>query len=521
LIGLLPAIFGFLAGGLNLLLDRLRPGFSYRWLINVIAASLILMMSLAAGFVNSQPVILRLWSDNSSTLFTLQVDFDPATWMFAIGYAFILVLSAITSPQNLEQIGDGKPASGFLIGGAVLLLFVSGNLFTLLIGWVLLEFIQSGYELFDPHRQIPTQEDVILVSLRLLAIFILMLSLFVPAGGTNEGQAAENTSWQSILVLFATGLRSGIFSPQLLVNYWKRKAATSEPYALVWVLAAVVSSLILLAKIPVTNLPTPALVLGTTGVILAGVIAFLLQSGERESRSRLPALVLFFASIAFGAALISQIEVATAWGTAAVFLVGLIYFHRNNGRLAVLIFAFVLLAGIGLPLTPTWPGSNLYSQSGSLVFMMLLIPQSLIFYQFAKDIRGERKTGGGDGDFQNLLILIFLLLMLLSYLSIGLWQVLSLSWRGNWWSGGLILVLGVAGFLLWPRWQPEIFRTLPEIFLRLLSLRWFAGLLRGLFRTLSRTFGLINSILEGDSGILWSMLILVILLSLLVTLISV
>lgn len=101
-----------------------------------------------------------------------------------------------------------------------------------------------------------------------------------------------------------------------------------------------------------------------------------------------------------------------------------------------------------------------------------------------------------------------------------MWGALNAGWRGNWWSGAFILVFAVIIYLLWRRLRPPWFENPPDFWLNLAPFNWLPNTVRVIFRPVSRAFNLFNSIIEGESGILWSMLILVILLSLLATLVQ-
>ena len=85
--------------------------------------------------------------------------------------------------------------------------------------------------------------------------------------------------------------------------------------------------------------------------------------------------------------------------------------------------------------------------------------------------------------------------------------------RSNfWWIGFVVIgIVGIVVLLALRRisFQQPIFSTLRSV----LSLEWMYRLFWWLYRTLARGFGILSKIFEGEGGILWAILILILLVS--------
>lgn len=111
-------------------------------------------------------------------------------------------------------------------------------------------------------------------------------------------------------------------------------------------------------------------------------------------------------------------------------------------------------------------------------------------------------------------------MMLLVFIGLGVWQALVAEWRGNFWSGGLVLILSLGIYFLLRSKRISIPQQLEAYVLRWLTFNWVGPIVQAIFRSVQNVVRLLTSVMEGASGLLWSMLLLVILISVLITLIQ-
>jgi hypothetical protein len=214
----------------------------------------------------------------------------------------------------------------------------------------------------------------------------------------------------------------------------------------------------------------------------------------------------------------SQPAATLAWGITTLLSGGLIFLLSARHRLLSLIAGLGCLGIIGLPYLPSWQAAGLYKPPFDFLLVLFLVAQTLLAAGYLRHLLrpGDRLAG-----VERWVWVIYpwgLILLPLTHILLTLWGLqqpggeppnLGTSWPN------FLIVLIVVGFGLLYRRGVRIPFRLTQIFRQTHSLYWIYRLARQIYRLGARLVAFFNLILEGEGGILWTFLLLVILLSLL------
>jgi hypothetical protein len=260
------------------------------------------------------------------------------------------------------------------------------------------------------------------------------------------------------------------------------------------------------------------LLLGLTGLaaLFAG-ISWVLAANELDGR---PAWILGMTSLAVAAAVRGQPEASMAWGLATLFSGGLLFLSSTKDR-RVSWLTFLGILGISaLPYTPAWNGARLFAPPFSFWMVIYLISHALLVIGYALHILRDIRPLRGVERWVWLIYPIGLALLPATHFSFA-WLAGSIgapfvSEAGPiiWWIGAASLGLAALG-IAWIWRSGELPRTPLTILESIFSLNWLYRLLWGIYRSISRLIAFLTTVFEGEGGVLWTLLILMLLFSLL------
>jgi hypothetical protein len=315
-------------------------------------------------------------------------------------------------------------------------------------------------------------------------------------------------------LLLAAGLRLGVLPLHLP---YRQERTMRRGFGTSLRLVSAASSLVLLARIPseaVAASLTPYLLALTALAALYAGWMWLRASDELTGR---PFWLLGMAALAVAATLRANPTGSIAWGTALLLAGGTLFLNSARQRSLIWLSAFVLLGLTALPYTLTAPGW-LSKEHSSLMYWIPFLPaQSLLLAGFLRhslnvgDISLESQLPWVKAIYPLGLILLTLIQILL-----GLWGWEGARQLGLWWAAST--TLGLAVLLAWIAIKFLTHLAMPATSSRwvdILRLDWLYRAAWAIYHFLSQVSTVITSTLEGDGGVLWSFVILILVLSLL------
>ncbi len=516
---LITVLFWFATALALVVLQVTRPGFRYAWLVAA-GGSFLAWVSVLL-WQTRMPLVLQLpsWSAAlfaDAPLFAV----GQLTWPYALALSTLglaLVLTAVVR----ENFPAPFPWAGSLaLIGFGLLAVLADNPLTLVLVWAALDLTELITQLVSVEGGRASERVVVGFSARALGIGLL---LWAGLTSTTRGVPLDfrtPLSEAGVFLILAAGLRLGVLPLHLA---YSTESAVRRGFGTTLRLVSAASSLVLLARIPAQGISSPLapfLLVLTAGAGLYGGWMWMRSPDELAGR---PYWVIVLASFAVASALRGNPVGSVAWGTALVLVGGALFLASIQHKILQRVVLIVGLWGLSsLPFSPTasgWGSGADSSWATWLTWPILVAAQALLAAGFIRHAARPATSVPLDAQiaWARNIYPIGIGLPLATLILLGLF-----GWDGARSLGTLPAVLSAAaltGALLWLtprlRWLNPVrahWVRPQETTSRLDS---FYNPFWNFYRALGRMSESISAALEGDGGILWALLFLVLFLSLL------
>jgi hypothetical protein len=520
-----------LLGALSILIiDRIRPKFGTSWLVAAITS--ILAWFIIFFFRLRLPTSFEVFSWQPSSLnllgdFSLIMDYNTWPYLLSLSTICLAVILSDAARTRYETTSQSWAAS-LVITAFGLLAILSGTSLSLMMTWIIVDIYELFYLLRLQGDRQSFKSILQTFAVRIASILLLVLATIQgwrTVGSFDLTLIPQNTSF---IFLLAAGLRLGALPlnlPYLQEPELRRGAGN------IIRLAPVAASLSLLSRLPVDLLPVqlipwkPLFMGLLAAAALYASVRWLLSSDEIEGR---PFWIITWASMATASVLNGAPGASLAWGTALLLPGSLLflYFPRIQ-RMNFLLF-FGLIGIIGLPFTPAASGWVGFVNNGFTFWTILFVLAHAIMVLGYLD--RIMQSGGEAGALESWARLVFpLSLIIIIQAVIGLGLV---GWPGSltlgiWWLGAASSILVMGAVILNRRLEltPPYFRIsssgkfsaalrqILPILEKVFRLGWLYRVLWWVFKLLTRILKGFSSILESEGGVLWTVLLLVLLIS--------
>lgn len=512
---LLP-VFLMLATALALFVLRLgRPDFKYPWLVAVGGASL----AFASLFLwqGRFPLSLSLppWQPETVFLYSPALLGDGISWPYALALAALAGAVIWTSVVRLEN----EPLSwaGVLLLAALGTLAVAaGNPLTLVLVWSAIDLTELLIMLRSSEGESHTESVVVAFAARLAGTGMLLFASMVSLGAGTPMDFRAVPASAGIYLLVASGLRLGVLPLHLP---YRKENVLRRGFGTALRLVSAAASLALLARIPAGALPSPLkpafLVLAALTALYAGWM-WLRASDEVLGR---PFWVLGLASFSIAASLRADPVGSTGWGLALILSGGLLFLFSARQR-SILWLVFLGLWGLSsLPYSPTAAAWQSGEQASWLLLLPFLPAQALFMAGFVRHALHPGETSlESQEQWVKAIYPTGLLLLVGTSILLGWWGWDGAQLTGQWGLAIIVAALAAGAFVLARR---TLVRDEPgggsAQWVRLLRLEWLYRFLTAVYRALRRIADLVTAALEGEGGLLWSFLLLVLIVSVIST----
>ena len=529
---LLPIGLLLLASLAIFILDLTRPKFGTSWLIasgtSIIAWGIIFFFRLRLP----TQLVLLTWDAPTTTLlgrFSLLLDYD--SWPYAL--AMITITLAVILSDAARTRYDSTPrawSACLIIAAFGLLAILSGTSLTMMVAWVMLDLLEIYHLL---RLQDTTQFNfriVISYGVRTASVLLLYWGTVQGWAGIGDFDLTQIPQNSGFYFLLAAGLRLGVFPlnlPYLSEPVLRRGAGNLIR------MMPVAASLSLLARLPV-DLLTPNLAhwmpLFMGLLALAALYAaarWLIADDEVEGR---PYWIVAWASFATACVLNGVPQASIAWGIALILPGSLLFlYHPRVQRINFLLF-FGIIGLVGLPFTPAASGwAGLAANGATLWTFLFIIAHGMMVLGYLNRIL---RPGGEVGALESWARLVFplgLILIIQSMIALGLVGWPGALTLGVWWLPLISIVLIFTAVILIRRFgaglsyfhlpaSSGIRKILDWLFPRLdpiFRLEWVYRVAWHIFNFFGRILNSFSALLEGEGGVLWTILIFVLLVTLL------
>jgi hypothetical protein len=485
------------------------PGFRYQWLVAV--GGTLLAWASAFAWLTSMPVTLQLPGWQPAAVFSQSPAFnaDSISWAFAISLLTLtlaIILTAVVRPQFPTPINW----VGTLVLTALgVLAVVAGNPLTLVLIWAAIDLVELVVQLWFVEDPGLSERVVISFASRLTGILILLWADMVGAAGGQVSDFRAATPQAGLFLLIAAGLRVGVLPLHLP---YTGESTLRRGFGTGLRMVSAASSLILLARIPAGSIHspfTPYLLMLVSFAAVYGSWTWLRAPDELTAR---PFWLIGMGSLVVAAALRSDPVGAAAWSCALI-LAGsaLFLFSDQNKWLTRALYAGAF--GISsLPFSLTASGWVSGGTGFWLSFPFLLVSHGMLIAGYIRHSQRTltRGTNPGQQIWARNVYPIGIMLLLLMTVLLGLFGWSGALQAGNVMAAVLACLLAVG--LLWLAPRTRLLNPVRAHWVRPASESWLDWAYQGmwnLYHQLGRLSNAFSGLLEGESGIMWTLLFLV------------
>src|SRR5688572_19801851 len=497
---------------LLLVLQLAAPNFRYNWLIATGGA----LLGWISVFVwqAQMPLAVQFPAWQPELLFSQSPTFvgDGIAWTFALSLTTLclaIILTAVVRsnfPRAINWMGT------LILTALGILAVLADNPLTLVLIWAAIdisELIAQMRVVKDPVR---SERTVTAFASRAAGIFVLLWADMVSVA---NGQALDFRSappQAGLYLVLAAGLRIGVLPLHLP---YSGESSLRRGFGTGLRMISAASSLILLARIPPTSLTspiTPYLLILVSLAAVYGGWQWLRAPDELTGR---PFWLIGMGSLAVAASLRANPVGATAWGCGLILAGGALFLSSEQNKWltrALLIGAFGISA---LPFSLTasgWNSGFIPPLLGWLAWPFLIAAHAMLVAGFVRhSLRTTTRVSTEEQQIwaKNVYpIGISLLLLVTILLGVFGWE--GTLQFGSWFAATLttLLILG----LLWLSPRLRVLNPVRAHWVRPANVSWIDWgyqALWNIYRQLGRVSNIISNVLEGESGVMWTLLVLV------------
>ncbi len=497
-----------------LILRVVRPKFRFGWLTAVGITALVWLLIWLWQLQLPLSISLPFWRISDLSAASPAFSVDGISWLYGVSLGALALASLLTAPARIGFPNATSWAMTMGLTAMGLLAVTAANPITLLLLWSALDLTELVTMLRWTRGQRAIGRAIAVFSVRASGSLVLMLAQVV---GAAPGSAVDFRSFPpgvEGLLLLAAALHLGILPfPLPYFSEASLRRGTGTTMRLV----SAASGLVLLARVGSQSLaPAAAFLLLLVSGLAAIYSAWMWLRAPDEIVGR-SYWIIGLSCFAIAAALQGNSVGSAAWGSALLLAGGLLFLssvqHRWLGRFS-LVGAWTLSA---LPLSMTASGWDSRTGVLNVALPAFIAAQALIMAGYVRRIvrPSLRDRLESQPAWIRRIYPLGIGLLIISQLLLGI-----LGWEGalqigSWLAG--VAATSVALGLLWiiprvPILNPMPIQSLPRFTSPALDRVY--DVLGRIARSLQSVTVTITRTLEGEAGIMWSLVLLILFISL-------
>ena len=499
------ATFLLLLTGLGLFLwHRIQPNFRFSWIIASGAFIGAWLLILVTRILLPIDIPLSTWSSTILYTGSPALTLDGFSWPVTLGLVTLGLAVILTDIVRTHEEDWSSWASSLVLISLGMIAAMASNQDSLMLAWGAIDLFELLLWMIHINSSAIRERVVLFFSLRVVGLMLMLLA------GTNN----------SILIL-AVILRLSVVPfqlPGIEIGTVRRGLGTIVH------LVPAISCLGLLIRIAMEGISQQGvnylLIVTFTGAIYTG-LRWLLAKNELDGR---PFLILSMSFLAISAAVRGQPVACLVYGLGMIFEGGFIFLYSVRNRFLKTLALIALIMLSGLPFTPTWDSARLFAAPLATWMLAFIVPQALILSGYVRHSLhpGESFNDRQHGDWAiysfGLLSLIFV------HMTISFWSWTALLEAGT----GYAYPLSRNPVESWAGAAAVLFMLIIYVLRRYINLKLpvhdmqsalpnvtslVYDMSKWTFRLISNFINATTSIVEGEGGILWTVLLLVLLLA--------
>jgi hypothetical protein len=511
----LPVILMLLTALALVLIRFARPRFKYPWMVATGGATLALFSVFLWQIHFPQIISLPPWQPVTLFFHSLTWLGDGTSWPYALALTALAAAVIWTSVVRSEN----EPvtwAGTFVLAALGILAVAADNPLTLVLAWSVIDLVELAIILRSTEGESQNEGVVIAFAVRLAGTGLVLWGNLVSTAAGTPLDFRSTPANVGIYLLIASGLRLGVLPLHLP---YRKENIVRRGFGTTLRLVSAAASLALLAHIPASGLKsalTPYLLILAAITALYSGWMWLRASDEIVGR---PFWILSLASLAVAESLRGNPAGSIGWGVTLILSGSLLFLfsaRRRNITWLPLLGALGLLSAPFSITATTWQaGNNL-----SWLFIVPFLPaQVLLITGFIRHSLHPGETSlESQEKWVKVIYPVGLLVPAMTLILLGFWGWIGAHTIGHWWLSLIVILLTTLFVTTILKLLNRIPSTGPaNQWVGIFRIEWLYKLLSNIYSILRRIVETFTSILEGDGGLLWSFLLMVLILSILST----
>ncbi len=528
-----PVLLLFLASISILIIFRVKKNFALSFMIAAIATFAAWLITLVLRLFLPSTFQLISWEPESIFQASPFLNLDYQSWPFSLSLITICLAAIFTdSARTNEEPNPNAWAGSMTICAIGMVALLAGNPLTIILAWTFLDFVEFFYLFLSEKEHNKKQSIVLLLGIHFVSNLIFFIASMIAWREVGSSFDITNLPSRSVpMFILAAGLRLGIL-PISLPFFYETESSRGIGTLLRFVPAA--SSLSLLGRLSIDIFRFEQLWVGTIkgSIAIIALYASIKFASQKEVIFARRYWILTFSALALFCVINGVPEASRVWGLALLLSGSLLSLYQPPIRSLRFLLFFGLFGLLALSYSPSITGwDGIFVNQFSFWTIPLILSHAILGYGYFQFILNSKSTTQGLETWSRIIFPLGLIFIIQTQLIIGLVGWPGSFSLGKWWFGLISLILSGAMIFL-----PRIFnfkgviqnkptiRILEKKFQTLFhkgekGINW--NFLLKLFEKLLKPIKLgieaVTVILEGNGGILWAIIILLLMVTLIMS----
>ncbi len=517
MLSILPIGLNFISSIVILVLSRLKTNIGRVWL----TASLLSLSNwgLILGFRWLYPLSLEVphWLPFGEILQrTISFQIDNYSWPLLMALCAIQSAVIITDSARLDEIASPSVWAGvFIVYSVGLLAVLANSVIAFVLVWTLVDTIEFIVLIRTSITNDQINEIVVSTAVKILGLFFLIIGILISQRQDSPIQINQENNL-GLFVLIAVGLRLGVIPFNLpFVSGSPNRRSLGNAIRMI----SVSTSVILLLRVPIGILDDSLRGILLTFTVIGIFFGAIMWYGAKSELEGRPYWIISMAGFVVYSALNLNQLALLEWSLALMLGGSVLFLYSTRGRRLTIIPLLAIIGIVGLPFTPSAFGWQGVISSGDFFRnVFVIISMSLIILGYLSHATISTTLLSKKERWVWLTYPLGLLMLILTH-----WLIFTISDLG-WYSTGVIYASVVAFlfpllfFFLNQRFFANseyqefirgILSPVGKIFTDILSLRWVYRLLWTILGFIQRIVNAFTNLLEGQGGIIWVIVFLI------------
>ena len=523
---LLPVLVLAFGAVLTALLYKFKIKVLVIWGVAIGTTSIVTISSLVMRA--QAPLVLSLagWSPMGISGDRLVLTFDALSFPYIFCAEILLLAILFTAAVRVKyQTNPYAWAGSMGLASVAILSLLSAEILGFIFTWTILDLVELALLLSMTEAADGKRQAALAFFIRFGGTLLAVAAMVVSRSGGVWLSLIQPGNLSTVLLVLAVGFRLGILPLHIAYSH---EVQLRRGLGLMLRMASPLTALMLLARLPVAALSPATITLLMTFAIISALYGALRWAAGRDVLEVRRYWLLAMTGLAFLTFLRGDAAASRAWGVAMLCSGSILFLYTVRDRKLLFIPAVGLLALTGLPFTPLAAGwTGLLNGTFSFAALAAIVILALLLIGY---IRMGLQPGDDFAPFDPWIKAVYPIGLIL--LAIAPWVVALMDMPDSfpvagWWGavGAVLMAASVEIYLILKRikgidapvaisMQP-IAQLVMEKVGKFTTMGWFFKIFWHIFRAMQSLIAVFTGMFEGAGGILWTLVLLALLLSLL------